>query len=480
MAGKPGRNEQCPCGSGKKYKKCCGAQEKFDYAIPEKFKTNTVLNEYMILMQGIGLFVQGLRQFDKNRRELNESVRDFEECFCPGEPSGVQDSIFMSWYLLDLRFGKSQKTVCERFIEAGYANRLREPGPDLVNNLSNSYLSFYLLKGVSDDYLNFEEVGTGKKWITRRINEPYERESKINDLWFVRLIGDSANAYIFSTPYIFPSDKEMLKGIRDGIEFQTDKWSEYPSRSLDKSRDFRDSSKASVIFWLSNILDKPLNIPDCSSETHARAAVNTAGEKLHFSEIFFKILYPKNIQNKLSAIKSFEYDKETKQWVWFKKTKKNLKMDSKTIGAIIKIKGTQLIAETNSLARALKIKAIIQKALGTDVEYIKIEAKDLASIPPLSKKEQERIDKETAEFNANPEIQALLEKKLHDYYHKSWLRQKIPALGYITPYAAAKTKQGRKLLNDLLDGMEQTQNQNPDNIGKIDINELRRKLKLIQ
>jgi SEC-C motif len=25
QAPKPGRNERCPCGSGKKYKKCCGA-----------------------------------------------------------------------------------------------------------------------------------------------------------------------------------------------------------------------------------------------------------------------------------------------------------------------------------------------------------------------------------------------------------------------------------------------------------------------
>ena len=25
--GKPGRNDPCPCGSGKKYKKCCGANE---------------------------------------------------------------------------------------------------------------------------------------------------------------------------------------------------------------------------------------------------------------------------------------------------------------------------------------------------------------------------------------------------------------------------------------------------------------------
>jgi hypothetical protein len=27
MSNKPGRNDTCPCGSGKKYKKCCGRDE---------------------------------------------------------------------------------------------------------------------------------------------------------------------------------------------------------------------------------------------------------------------------------------------------------------------------------------------------------------------------------------------------------------------------------------------------------------------
>jgi len=479
MSGKIGRNEPCPCGSGKKYKKCCAMEEKFDFSIPEECKTNTMLDEYLILMQGLGMFGQSLGQFDQERRGLNEAVRDFEKFFSPGEPVGVPDSIFMSWYLLDLRFGDSQKTVCERFIESEFVNRLQEPGPELLKNLSNSYLAFYLLKGVSDDYLTFEEVGTGKQWRTHRLNEPYERDSKIGDLWFIRLIGDSADAYIFTAPYIFPPDEKMLKAIRDGIEFQKVKWSEFPGRSLDQSLDFCDSSKASVIFWLSNILGKPLEMADHSMVDSANAVANTDGEKLHFSKIIFKILYPQNIKSKLSKVNSFEYDKEDKQWFWFKKTKNKGKISSEIIGGTVKIKGKWLIAETNSLGRALKIKAMIQKALGTDVEYEKIEAKDIASIPPLSKEEQETIDKETAVLNANPEVQALLHKQLHDYYHKSWIKQKIPALGDITPYAAAKTQEGRKLLKKLLDGIEENQNRSPDNAGKIDINELRQKLKLI-
>ena len=27
VQGEPGRNDPCPCGSGKKYKKCCGAEK---------------------------------------------------------------------------------------------------------------------------------------------------------------------------------------------------------------------------------------------------------------------------------------------------------------------------------------------------------------------------------------------------------------------------------------------------------------------
>lgn len=44
MGKKIGRNEPCPCGSGKKYKKCCGLKESMDFSLPEDTLTETPLN----------------------------------------------------------------------------------------------------------------------------------------------------------------------------------------------------------------------------------------------------------------------------------------------------------------------------------------------------------------------------------------------------------------------------------------------------
>ncbi len=42
---KIGRNEPCPCGSGKKFKKCCKDEKKFKQASPEKQATVTLKGE---------------------------------------------------------------------------------------------------------------------------------------------------------------------------------------------------------------------------------------------------------------------------------------------------------------------------------------------------------------------------------------------------------------------------------------------------
>ena len=41
---KIGRNDPCPCGSGKKYKKCCALNDDLpDLSLPEELKTGTRL-----------------------------------------------------------------------------------------------------------------------------------------------------------------------------------------------------------------------------------------------------------------------------------------------------------------------------------------------------------------------------------------------------------------------------------------------------
>jgi len=250
MTDKIGRNDPCPCGSGKKYKKCCGFNKIPDFSLPEDMKTGTMLDEYMMLFQGVVIFGQGIKQFGDDRKALNEAIKDFESRFRPGEPGGVSDGIFMTWQYFDLRFGKKEETICGQFINSGFANGLREPAPRLLQDLAQSYLTFYEVKGVLDDWIVFEEIGTGKDWKIHRINEPFEREAKPGDVWYVRFIGGNENGYIYTAPYIFPSKETAYHEFFKAMLTQKNVFARYTKEGLSEEEIFRRSCKESVRYWV--------------------------------------------------------------------------------------------------------------------------------------------------------------------------------------------------------------------------------------
>ncbi len=98
-----------------------------DLSLPDDLKTGTPLDAYLELMPVISLFYQGLLEFDGDKGELERRSRDFEERFLPGTEEGVNDGLYLPWVLFDLRFGKSKKTVCERFLEDRTLGKVGEP-----------------------------------------------------------------------------------------------------------------------------------------------------------------------------------------------------------------------------------------------------------------------------------------------------------------------------------------------------------------
>ncbi|MFH1992499.1 MAG: SEC-C metal-binding domain-containing protein, partial [Pseudomonadota bacterium] len=95
MSKKTGRNDPCPCGSGKKYKKCCGAdlseggfvQTPEDWFPPSE-RTGTLWDEYMDLIPIFAIYGKKIMQFEKDGKAFEKAVSDFEKHFCPGEQDG--------------------------------------------------------------------------------------------------------------------------------------------------------------------------------------------------------------------------------------------------------------------------------------------------------------------------------------------------------------------------------------------------------
>ncbi len=72
----------------------------------------------------------------------------------------------------------------------------------------------------------------------------------------------------------------------------------------------------------------------------------------------------------------------------------------------------------------------------------------------------------------------MLRKDQEHYYFKQWPGQKVPALGGLTPLAAAKTDEGRRKLKELLDNYDRWQEAAPSHRPRMDFDRLRRMLGL--
>ena len=476
MSKKIGRNDPCPCGSGKKYKNCCGRKEILDFFEKTEIHTGKEIDDYVSLLKLVGIWAQKIMQFDEDGKELVLAKKKFEYLYKPGTEEGVSNGLYLGWLYFDFRFGKSRKTVCERLLEAEEISKLNEPGPTHLRHLSKSYCTFYEVKAILDDWIILEELGTGKEWRYCRTDEPFESNTTKGEIWYIRLVGTPEKCFNYMDPYIYkPESKQELLKI---INYQKNQFLKSLKENLPEETIFIESCRAAVVDWAHFIL-KGIQIETKKEYSNYPILQNTDGEIIKFSEIFFKIKELTGLKEKISSIDIFNYD-ENNRWIWTKKTSIKGKMFSPVILGIIRINGDYLIGETNSFERALRLKRILLKELSEYIAYERIDVKDISSIPPLDEKEKEKLEEEMKKIYSNPEIRNLLKQEMEDYYYKSWIRQKLPALGYQTPLQAVKTEEGKKRVEELLKLFEKFQESLPeDKFPKINFDKLRKKLGLI-
>ena len=198
---KTSRNESCPCGSGKKYKKCCGNKDFLPP--PNDCATDTVLDTYMLLVEGIMAFGYKIARFDKDGKEFKKTSKEFEKRLKPGTKDGINNSLYIGWLHFDYRFGVSKKTITERFIESEFYEGIHPRGQELINHLADSYCAFYEIDKVLDDWVWLNELGTGNMYKALKTGEPFEKNAKVGEVWYMRLVGTPDEKYSLGDPYVF-------------------------------------------------------------------------------------------------------------------------------------------------------------------------------------------------------------------------------------------------------------------------------------
>lgn len=482
MSKKTGRNEPCPCGSGRKYKKCCGREAPAEnLLLPEDQRTGTPIDDYFELLPFLALQERKVVQFESDGPELKKARNRYEKRYRPGEDGGLLDSHFVSWLYFDLRFGRSRKTIAERVLEDPLTARLAEPGPTCLRHMADSYATFYKVIDDGLDVLLLEELGTGKMWNVHYYRELFEIPAGKGEIWYTRLIGPSDRALCYTTPYVYGREtRTSFKHAVDGIikDFSRSEF----SIGVPAERLFVESQKDSVLFWAEYIhiagnaaADRLSSVPSewpgiGEALPHL---LNTDGEDIVFTEMHFRVKDEPAVRKRLAKLKSFNYDETDDSWAWLKAASRTFPDEPRTSLGHFRFKDGRLIAETNSRERAAKLEFKLKGHLRDLVFLEKTLYRQMEDIPPPSPEEAEKMRRENEELNALPEVREALRKHREHYYFEKWPRQKVPALGNITPLRAAETEAGRRKLIDLLDYFDRIQDADTSGQPKIDFDRLR-------
>ena len=208
---KIGRNEPCPCGSGQKFKKCCGQRQAAPdpeivadprLALGDSRAERSFL-ACMELVRGATVYYRVLCEEREGAWLRRENDR-FEEDFQPGKPGGVPDSLHFGYLLFDMVLPKAKKSVGQLFLERE-GRKLVEPGPSLLRQMCDSYVAFYQLEErvPEDGTKRLRELVSGSEWVVGDVDDPSAGFGDPGEIWLCRFIGPRTDAFTFSSPLVF-------------------------------------------------------------------------------------------------------------------------------------------------------------------------------------------------------------------------------------------------------------------------------------
>jgi hypothetical protein len=460
MSAGPGRNDPCPCGSGKKYKHCClRAQEAI---APEEQTWRRVRRSIDAL--GSRILKASLQHFGE--RALDEAWAEFtlwedEEGFDPDTP---HMQLFMPWFLYDWlpdpdTTGVAEQargtTAAQAYVRRQLA-RLDPVAARYIEACTRAPFSFHeVLASEPGRGFRLRDVLLGTE--TFVFEESGSAHARRGDMLFGKIVPIEGIAVVdgCGAPVIPPGEKPRIIELRQALREAGPLTPELLREGyLDLFELYHELAE--------RILDPRLP-----------AMQNTDGEPLEFQRLLWDIDDPDEAFSALAGLAEDEPAAELRAEADLDAAGKVLRAEipwrkpgnamheswTNTVLGSLSIDGRVLRAEVNSAARAARLRELIANRLGDRARFrvAKVESPEAAlersRAKPEDDAESRRRAAEHARFAELPEVKAAIAAKLRSFY-LDWLDQKIPSLGGRTPREAVADPDGREALEALLLQME--------------------------
>jgi hypothetical protein len=474
--GNIGRNDPCPCGSGKKYKHCCGA---ISQSSPE-----TIYGRIRRLDGESGdlLLKYAKQRYGENgfERALEEFGHDDEN---PIDISSPEGESFVRWFLFNWR-PEEMQTLAEEFLSEKKATI----HGDLIRFIRATMDAPY-------SYFQAIEVDPGNGLTLRDILRRGE----------LQVIEKSASTILQKGQILFARVVEM-----DGIQFLMGSGALIISpRYLDRlmfMRSFleKHSPHSDGTVTAETLLAMEEELRELYFEIeedifHPKISLrNTDNDPLILHTLTYKISSAENVFHTLKDLEqkctqssddellsdaerneSGALSKATIRWM--KKSKKGPLGGFTTLGTLT-ITTSELAVEVNSKKRARSIQREIQKRLGDAAVLVTTKTKSAEEmLDDRSSMESDPEREEQAErdrmLNNSPEAKELM-RELSDRHWAEWPNTPLPGLRGKTPRQAVKDPDCCELLESMLMDFEIRNHDQDDKFLRVDVAKLRRELGL--
>lgn len=450
---KIGRNDRCPCGSGKKYKRCCLEQQSATYS----------------------LWAQQRDEFDELTRAMIRYVRDSHEDlaldawedFHLGKVTrrfswtADEQMIFMPYFLFHWHpefVGRRKKAlpdggvIAHSFLRAN-GLQLSDLQRQILDQAMKQPVSFYqVVTSKPGESFQLADVLTGSQ--SDVMEQMASQQAKPGDLLYgsvwtlpdITVLGCSA-------PIKIPlSWKAEIIGLRKMLRRRI-------------ARQKRPLNTEDLLRHADEIRATYLLIRD-SFNTPPRLC-NTDGDPLVFHSLTFQIESAESTfealaplaegRSKEELLDDAEFDERGKlrsvSFDWLKKGNSKISSWDNTILGSIKISEGSLVAEVNSEKRAKRLRDEIEKRLGANATHQRTAAQTVDEIVAKSPKwnsARAKVDDETVDdILRDPEVRKQIQEKVQKQV-EAWAYQKIPILGGRTPMQAVHDPDGREIVESLL------------------------------
>ena len=240
---KPGRNDPCPCGSGKKYKKCCLDKE-FDKTGSEDSLRKKLIPEILEFAQ------------KKLKHSIGDAYGFYWDEFDPEEYIDDQDTMqmadinFWDWFICDWESEDGEKVIDSFLVQNRY---LKDEELIVLNKMRDSIISLYEIQEVFPDkgFIAKDLLLGGNLEVRDRLAS----RSLVRWDVFAARITFFEGIYIMSGSIYPYSQGRKDEIIEDIMESFNDYKLDYPDAKL---RDFlKEDGSIFNFFWYEKILNPP-------------------------------------------------------------------------------------------------------------------------------------------------------------------------------------------------------------------------------